>query len=281
MNRKIFSTALAFVTIAAIATPASAYDFIIYTQNLLRFGHGSKNANKCTYIDTQMGNVDVAIFQEVMVNSPTPTCTAVPGTVGWQTLGPFGNGSYKEYYMLMYRSTARTGGPTIAYSGNYANATASYMRPPVAWLLTVTPNGSSTPKSVLVGDFHTVWGKTVGGRRTEVTNAAGFYTGLKTQVFGTTAPPSGGYSVIIGGDWNLPTTDSGFGALGTAGAVTEPNLASSLTRAGAQSQPYDHFSHTPTMTLGNMTLYPPSASWVWWRQNVSDHLGVTAEVTLP
>src|SRR5258708_1490468 len=51
--------ALAVLVAVGAATPASAADFILYSQNLLRFGHGSKTATKCTELANKIGAVDV------------------------------------------------------------------------------------------------------------------------------------------------------------------------------------------------------------------------------
>ncbi|MGS0741511.1 hypothetical protein ACVBEF_06725 [Glaciimonas sp. GG7] len=235
-----------------------------------------------------MATVDITVLQEVMKevmvadSSGAPPCSVLPGSVGWVSMGPYGKNAYKEYYLTLYRTTPRVGGPTVAYANHAMQATPpdDYMRPPVALLFNITPDGSSIVKQVLIGNFHAVWGKTVSGRRAEVENVARFYTNLKTATFGNTPPPDAGHNIIIGGDWNMSASDPGFDHLKVAGAVIEPNLLSSLTRAGALSQPYDHFVHTPSVTLANAQVYP-ATEWVAWRNHVSDHLGITAEVTLP
>lgn len=279
--RKAPSPALACYLLAIFSTQAVAADFILYSQNLLRFGHGSKTATKCTALASRLASVDIGVLQEVMVNTTVSTCV-LPGSAAWQTLGPYGNGSYKEYYQVLYRTTPRTGGPTVAYANYYAEASpaSAYMRRPVAWLFDVTPAGASTAKKVLIGNYHAIWGKSVGGRRTEVGNVASFYTALKTIVFGTTSPPTGGYPVIIGGDWNMGATDSGFGNLSTAGAGIAPNVLTSLNRTGGLSQPYDHFVYTPNIALSN-TASTPTTGLPTFRSTVSDHLGIVTEVTLP
>ena len=288
MMRKMLRLALVILLSASIPTPVFAIDFIIYSQNLLRFGHGDKTANKCKELNIQMAVVDITFLQEVMTevmdadSTGVPPCSILPGSVGWVSMGPYGKSTYKEYYLTLYRTTPRNGGPTVAYANDAMQATpaSDYMRPPVALLFNITPSGSSIAKQVLIGNFHAVWGNTVAGRRAEVENVAKFYSSLKTATFGNTPPPDKGHNIIIGGDWNMSATDAGFDSLRAAGAVIEPNELSSLNRAGALSQPYDHFVHTPSMTLSNAQVYP-ATGWVAWRNNVSDHLGITAEVSLP
>ncbi len=261
---------------------AGAVDFVLYSQNTLHLGWGSKTTTKCTAFAGALTDVDIAVFQEVMVTaSPCPGTAPLPGAFTWNASGPYGRGSYREYYLFLYRNTVRAGGPTIAYTSTNAIAThtGNFMRPPIALLFNVrnvTPNGSPIIKQVWIGNYHAIWGKSIRDRRTEVGNVAPFFTLLRN----TCAPLP--CNVIIGGDWNLPLTDTGFTALRNAGAAGEPNTATSLTSAGALSQPYDHFLYSRGSTLVASTYPGPTGMpLLTWRTTVSDHLGIMADVTLP
>src|SRR6202035_1231365 len=133
----------------------------------------------------------------------------------------------------------------------------------------------------------------VGPREDEAKAAAPFFQSLRTD--GT--PPVGGWPTIIAGDWNLPITNSsgttvnaGFTWLAGQNAAGLPtNIATSLTRDGDDvSSPYDHIIYNVAtgppahgIPLPNVVRKPIlDTEWPTWRQNVSDHLGVQAEVTV-
>ncbi len=276
------------VALIAYTGNACAQDFILHTQNLLRFGQGStaNKTAKCTAISNASTTVDVIVIQELMQS--TYPCASVPAGFTWESYGPLGPPWYLEYYGFLWRNTQRPNGPTITDGGLYRSAGAGFMREPHATLLRIKPFGSSTTYPIWIGNFHAVWGQ--GGvkpRQAEATAAAGFFTYLKNSPIGSVSPPLVGFPVIIAGDWNLPArykngnTNPGFTALEAAGADIQPNVATSLSAGGVQSSPYDHFAYsTATLTIATPTLYPalPSA-WPNWRSSVSDHLGVRVGVT--
>lgn len=268
---------------------ASSADFIIYTQNLLRFGHGgaAKTQAKCDAVDRVSQRVDVIVIQEVMQQAYP--CASVPTGFTWESYGPLGASSYKEYYGFLWRHAARSGGPTITHGGYYMSAEPAYFaRPPHAILLNINPNGSTTTYYIWIGNIHSVFGSRVAERRAEATAAATFFSALKGAGTADISVPVGGFPVIIAGDWNLAVRNKsgklnpGFEALAAAGANIEPNIRTSLTSTGAPSSAYDHFAFTAAkITLSNITLYPDNSSdWPSWRGTVSDHLGVIAEVTV-
>ena len=251
--------------------PAWAFDFVLYSQNTLRFGHGSRLAEQCQAITNETATADIIVIQELMT-SGYPCLTllggAVPTDITFQPLGlgvpealrALGTTSYKEYYGFLYRSTTTpqsthpsvqylgrcqqggNGACTNPFTGNYA----VYVRPPTALFFQVT---TSTGRMihVWIGNMHSIYGKTVQGRRDEATEAKNFFQRLRAAtVTGATTPP-GGWPTIIAGDWNLPITSSsgtvnaGFTWLSGQNAAGLPtNIATSLTRAGEESSPYDH-----------------------------------------
>jgi len=266
------------------AAPVHAEDFILYSQNILRFGHGSRTATQCTAIGNYLPNIDIMLIQELMVSTTPCTASVLPGTYAWKALGPYGKGSYYEYYGFLYSSTARKNGPTIALGGQTANAIPGlYMRPPQGVLFKVTPNGSTTAKYVWIANFHLVWGSGgVGPRRAEATASAGFFSYMATLQDPSTSKPYSA-NVIIAGDWNLPTTDTGFTAYATSNPVgsVQQTAQTSLNRTGGLSQSYDHFVTSPTVTLSSVSTVGFTGNTPLWRQTVSDHLGIQAGVTLP
>lgn len=269
--------------------PARAADFVLYSQNLLRFGQGSRTATKCTAMTNAALGADIIIIQELM--TAAYPCGTAPTNFTFQSFGPLGTTSYKEYYGFLWRSTGSIGHPTVAYTSNYRQALQSdYMRPPAAMLFQVTT--SSVPAKVVyvwIANIHSVYGKTITPRRDEATEAGNFFQLLRTAVISGQT----NWNTIIAGDWNLPvrnsagTLDSGFDWLTARQASGEPaSTATSLTRAGGASSPYDHIIYNVVtsghgITLSNVQLNPLSnLNWPNWRRDVSDHLGVQAEVTI-
>lgn len=276
--------------LAFSAAAASAQDLIIYSQNLLRFGHGSRTATQCAAVGAHIPDVDIILIQELMVaTTPCANVNLIPGTYVWNAQGPYGRSSYKEYYGFLYSSTPRANGPKIVFTTTTASAgtTTQYMRPPQGLLFQVFPFDTSTNlpsttgKYLWVANAHLIWGgSSPVQRRAEATNVATFFTfmqGVQNATTGTAWTTN----VLIGGDWNLAATDTGFGALTTAGATIQPNVKTSLNPAGALSQPYDHFITSGTVTLSNIVTFQGAGSLPTWRTTVSDHLGIQAGVSLP
>ncbi|MEJ0024803.1 MAG: hypothetical protein WDN01_02145 [Rhizomicrobium sp.] len=292
--RAAFSIVVLLSSLAAGA-PACAADFVLYTQNLLRFGHGSRTANKCQAMENASASVDIILIQELMV--PAYPCTSVPAGFSFRGFGPLGTSSYKEYYGFLWRSTASTGHPVIAETSYSQQASQSvFIRPPTAMFFKVTTTAGKV-HYVWIGNMHSIFGKTVSGRQYEATQAGTFFQSLRGMTVGTQTPPTGGWATIVAGDWNLPITDSagttvnaGFTWLqaSTVNAWGLPtNTVTSLTRAGAGSSPYDHMLYNTLLTSGtgvtlsSVTLNPPNnTDWPNWRRDVSDHLGAGAEVTI-
>lgn len=290
MRLRVISTVFFAAAVLAFASiAASPADFIIYTQNLLHFGQGgaAKTQAKCDAVDTVSQSVDVIVIQEVMQQAYP--CASVPAGFSWEAYGPLGATTYKEFYGFLWRNTPRSGGPTIADGGYYLSAASgSFARPPHAILLSVTPHGKTTAYYMWIGNIHSVFGTSVSARRAEATATATFFSALQGTGAEDVSVPAGGFPVIIAGDWNLPARSKngklnpGFEALSTAGAGIEPNVPTSLNAAGSPSSAYDHFVFTAAkITLSNVMRHPANSSdWPSWRDTVSDHLGVVAEVTV-
>ncbi|MCC9622860.1 hypothetical protein LPB41_14290 [Thalassospira sp. MA62] len=285
-------------------TTARAYDFIIQSQNFLHLGWGGQNStnNKCDQIDNIIAEADVLVIQELM-KADYPCVGGVPAGYKWESYGPYGK-SYVEYYGFLYKSgTAHNGTTKIQSGGHYFKASnpADFIRPPVAIYLEVDPSPGSVPSkkyTIWIGNIHSIYGKTVGQRQKEAEQVRIFYNDLKNITnSGTSPPPGQTWPIIIAGDWNIPVTykngktNPGFDWLehNNNNADADPkDRATSLTAAGNPSSPYDHFIFSKsglgrTLTVNFKKVFPSGGAPVTgktWRQDVSDHLGIQAEVTL-
>jgi hypothetical protein len=262
MKKRRFArnVALSALVAGALLVPAWAQDLTIRSQNMLRFGHGTKGDTKCDALNEFVPEADVVLLQEAMVEDNF--CKVKPGAYQWRAMGPFGTQTYKEFYVFLIA----TGGtpPKLHFNKETAASRGSFIRTPTAVLLTVT-QGKSV-RQVWIGNFHAIWGKSVWERRAEAKGVGYFYEQLREK---------GKYEVIIGGDWNLPAKDIAeqIEAAGITENVTiAPDDPSSLTRKGEDSQPYDHFLVSPGLNSKAGVVQPKSK--LKWRQEVSDHLGV-------
>jgi Endonuclease/Exonuclease/phosphatase family len=279
-----FKLLLLGISAIVAAGQARAQDFTLHTQNLLHFGWGASTA-KCQQLDLIASQADIILVQELMTSAYP--CPSLPANFAWQAYGPYGPGTYREYYGFLVKTIPTQFGTQIqpvANSAQVANASV-FMRPPVAVRFRVSwVNGLKPPRDVWIANFHAVWGKNVGGRRAEATQVGNFYLSLRNVA----AAP-----VIVGGDWNLRASnargvvDPGFGWLADwrVRATIAPNDPTTLTAAGNPSSAYDHFVFTTgfpgqSVALNPIIRYPTAPNlWRYWRQNVSDHLGVAARVT--
>ena len=289
------ATALA-LALASLAVPAAAHaqSFTILTQNVLRFGHGSRLQTQCDAIDaaTTTANVDIIVLQEVMASGyPCLTANnnkgvngAIPTNFAYVTSGAKGRTSYIEYYGILYRTNQRNNQQiTLLGQDDALSTTATFMRPPYAAHFRVTDNSTTTAKScdVWIVDIHSIFGKTLLGRQQEAAAMESIFTALMALNTG---------SVIVAGDWNLPADDDdGFDWVGTNNAAIQPNVQTSLTAAGLPSSKYDHAINTSNSTTPpSVTISQTGGSWTYmggltgqqWRDNVSDHMGVIANVSL-
>ena len=281
------------LALAGLAVPAAAQaqSFTILTQNVLRFGHGSRLQAQCTAINTVSQSVDIIVLQEVMAagypclsaNNSKGVNGALPTDFAYATSGAKGRSSYIEYYGILYRTTKRNNQQiTLLEEDDALSTTTTFMRPPYAARFRVTDSSTSTAKScdVWIVDIHSIFGKKVSERQGEAAAMEGLYKTLMGRNKG---------SVIVAGDWNLPADDTtGFGWVSTNNALIQPNVLTSLTATGAPSSAYDHAINTsnsttpPSVTLSSIAVYYGGfgVTMPQWRANVSDHMGVTANVSL-
>lgn len=297
--RVLFLACAVLASTVGIVPAWAESDFVLYSQNLLRFGQGSNTTQKCQAIIDEAAVADIIVIQELMTAyypclTPAGSST-YPTGFSFLSFGPFGTSSYKEYYGFLWRNTSSGTHPKVEFQHNCIapdcqGSKSVFARPPTAMLFKVT----TTTKVfyIWIGNMHSVFGKTVAGRQIEASAAGDFFSVLRNWTYPAITPPAGGWPTIIAGDWNLPITDStntvtnpGFSWLTNQAAAGKPtNVATSLTRAGAASSPYDHILYnTATVTLSaQVTLNPPQpGQWPDWRQNVSDHLGVQVQVSVP
>jgi endonuclease/exonuclease/phosphatase family metal-dependent hydrolase len=278
-------------SLAALLHPAAAQaqSFTILTQNVLRFGHGSRLLNQCNAITAASASVDIIVLQEVMAsgypcltaNNKKGVNVAIPANFAYVTSAAKGRSSYVEYYGILYRTNQRNNQQiSLLGQNDTLSTTATFMRPPYAARFQVTDNSTTTPKScnVWVVDIHSIFGKTLAGRQGEAAAMRNVYLTLMAL---------GNGSVIVAGDWNLPANDAtGFGWVATNNAAIQPNVLTSLTATGAPSSPYDHAVNTsnsttpPSITLSSIATYYGGMTMAQWRNTVSDHMGVTANVAL-
>jgi endonuclease/exonuclease/phosphatase family metal-dependent hydrolase len=259
--------ALALALSLMMTAPLAAQTMVV-SQNCLHLGWGQKTVSKTNGIGAASLNVnaDVIVLQEVMPKGGYNGLGAIVtkmggiGTYTAQVGAPYGKGSYREMYGFITRKTFNAGAPV----GAPTNA-GSFSRPPNGVVVTVP----TTAKQFWAINYHAVFGKSIGIRQAEVRvmaqAAAGFISAQNLPV-------------VIGGDWNLPTTDGAFQPLKTAGFLLNPNDLSSLNPKGARSSAYDHFAWGNTATVANPKLLPALMTDQAWRTNVSDHLGIQCQV---
>lgn len=292
MRASAVRLALALVLAASLCPAAArAQSFVLLTQNVLRFGHGSRLLNQCNAITAASDSVDIIVLQEVMTNgypclsgnNSKGVNVPVPPNFAYLTSSAKGRSSYKEYYGILYRTNVRNNVQiTRLAEEDNLSTTATFMRPPYGARFQVrdtTATGRSC--NVWIVNIHSIFGKNVSDRRDEAAAMRTVYLNLKARDTS---------SVIVAGDWNLPADDAtGFGWVGTNNAAIQPNVYTSLTTTGAPSSAYDHAITTlNTSTPPTITITQPAAGWTYtgtytmpnWRKDVSDHMGVRANVSL-
>jgi endonuclease/exonuclease/phosphatase family metal-dependent hydrolase len=277
------------LVLAAPLCPAAVQgqSFVLLTQNVLRFGHGKRLKTQCEAIATAALTADIIVLQEVMkpgypcigTNNSKDVDLPLPPGFRYETSGAKGKSSYKEYYGILYRTTVGNN-VTIAWDSTadaFVNSD-KFMRPPYAVRFRVTDAAAvgGQPCKVWIVNFHAVFGETIGGRRDEAKQMKTVYTTLRG------IDPL----VIMAGDWNLPANDEAFGWVGAANNATiQPIFATSLTADGVPSSAYDHLvypsnANPPSVIITPATAYMGTRQGLDWRTNVSDHMGVRANVTL-
>jgi endonuclease/exonuclease/phosphatase family metal-dependent hydrolase len=257
------SLMLSLMLSAAIAAQTK-----VVSQNCLHLGWGQRTASKAAGIAgaSSAVNVDVMVLQEVMPKGGYLGLVDIVknlgglGTYTAQVGAAYGKGSYRETYGFITRATYSAGAPVAAPT----NA-GSFSRPPTGVVVTVPANAAQ----FWLLDYHAVFGKNAGLRQAEVVvmaQAAAGFTGVQNL------------PVLIGGDWNLPTTDPAFQALTNAGFGLGPNVLTSLNPGGTRSSAYDHFAWKPGTSANSAQIMPALMSDAAWRTNVSDHLGIVCRV---
>jgi hypothetical protein len=266
------------VTLALLLLAGTAHgqSFSLASLNCLHLGWGKQTyqQNKATILGNVFGQYDVIILQEVMARADVGSVT--PGShynIVTATQGP---GSYKEAYAFLLRTTI----PVAPLNTYFTTNVAGFSRPPAGVL--VGAGGQCT----WVVDYHAVFGSSIGVRRAEVANMQQVYQSFQ----GTTVNGSTCNRVVIGGDWNLAANDQVFQNLYAHGWLinVQPNTQTSLKRNGTLSQPYDHFLWDTAVTgvggaqlVTNAQVIPvptPPGSGQGWRNQVSDHLGISCNV---
>jgi hypothetical protein len=247
---------------------ASAAQTTVVSQNCLHLGWGQKTASKVAgiYAASNKVNADVMVLQEVMPKGGAQALADIvvkfggPGTYT-SVVGPaHGKGSYREFYGFIARNTFVMGGVTST-----TNAAGVFARPPDG--VTIAPPSGKAQFWAI--NYHAVFGKNIGIRQTEVRQMAAVAAAFnKVKALAT----------VIGGDWNLPTTDGAFTPLTGAGYTVNPNVLTSLNPQGVRSSAYDHFAWNAAAAVANEQLLPPLMTDASWRTNVSDHLGIQCRV---
>ncbi len=266
--------------VAWVAAPVSAATLTITSQNCLHLGWAS-TANKTTALTAAFAHSDIVLLQEVMAQANVASVAGAPGTftilpvaqAPWPVGALKGSSSYKEAYVFMVRS-----GLTVSPVLDYPDPNNDFSRPPSGILV---KTGADATWFV---DYHAVFGKSKRTRQAEVARMADVYTWYQGRVVnGHTYP-----RVVIGGDWNLPVEDPAFGPLEAAGTdmYFDPQTPTSLKSNGGLSSPYDHFVWDEgLLDMGdcevvNPTTINPTYTRQYWRDYVSDHLGIACDLVI-
>lgn len=252
----------------ALASPAAA-QFSLASQNCLHLGQGGAayQQNKETILRGVFGAHDVVILQEVMSQANVGNVT--PGSHYFLATAVQGPSTYKEAYAFLVRTGLSVAGNTTVITN-----VAGYSRPPAGILLGA--GGAWT----WVIDYHAVYGNSIRVRRSEVGRTQAVYQGFQTLLVNGQPFPR----AVMGGDWNLGAQDQVFQqfAIGGWPISVLPAARTSLKRNGGLSQPYDHFLWDTTVVNVGATqviaVPNPPGSTLGWRQQVSDHLGISAMV---
>jgi len=291
------SRALLFVIAFCICGSAVAQELKVRSQNFLHLGWGTATvkANKCSALSEMMKASDVIVVQELMQNTdPCSTQTTANNFTFIANTTALGNSSYKEHYGFYITNKKTAYNTTVKYTNDIVAATGKFERKPHAIALEVADQGTppGPTRYIWVGNIHSIFGKRVKQRYDEATEAKNFYNQLRAAKIKGAAPTApAGWPVIIAGDWNIPvkksngTYTTGFSWLGAATnpALGTPEIApTSLSAKAKRVSAYDHFIYSSlTLALGSISVErsPGYTTDLDWRQKVSDHLGIVAEVT--
>lgn len=305
---RLVGSLIALTSLVILSTGASA-DFTLFSQNALHLGYNSKAVNnyipnKYDYFKRNISNrYDLVLYQEVMRQAdpaqviqgavqsyPTPQMIAANG---WLRKG---TDRYKEAYLTTYD-------PGNINLHCYVNLTnqdfqpyggTELIRPPDLMLIS---SNKQNARRTWIMNFHAIFGDGPNDRVDEATAIRGFI--LADLV---TTAPNNLYNacpgnqpidrVIIAGDWNL-TDQELRGVFAAPFNVTVAGLTS-ITPDGHGSSNYDHFVGHNVAFNGAARIFNPAdaqlpvqpgqcsqqngGQYCWFRENVSDHLGVYVNV---
>lgn len=259
---------------------ASADTLTITSQNCLHLGWAA-SANKTTALTAAFAHSDIVLLQEVMAQANVATVAGPPGTfkilpaaqAPWPAGTLKGSSSYKEAYVFLVESSLPVT-PVL----NYPDPNNDFSRAPSGILV---KTGADPTWFV---NYHAVFGKSKRTRQAEVARMADVYVWYQNAVVsGQTYP-----RVVIGGDWNLPVEDAAFDPLAAAGSdmYFDPQTPTSLKSNGGLSSPYDHFVWDEgLLDMGDCevvdpTTINPTYTTKYWRDWVSDHLGIACDLVI-
>ncbi len=256
------------LALAALLAPASAAaQLTVGSFNTLHLGQGpvAYQTNKQAILKNLFAGYDVVLLQEVMAQANLGNVT--PGSHFFVATAVQGPTTYKEAYAFLVRTSLSVAGNAAVLTG-----VGGYARPPAGVL--VNQGGTWT----WFIDYHAVYGRSLSARRNEVSRWPAVYQGFQTLVVNGAQFPR----AVMGGDWNLGAGDPAFTAVNPGTFSVQPTTKTSLKRNGGLSQPYDHFlwdTAAVTVTATQVVAPPnPPGSTLGWRQQISDHLGISAIV---
>lgn len=268
--RRCAAMLLTLLALTALAPPAQAGSFKLLSQNTLHLGWRGHD-EKLPRLRQAFTGYDVILLQEVMRDAPVGAVVPTLGSYVFATTPLKGSSTYKEAYVFIIRRE-------ITYTPfDPPNLESDFSRPPAGVLLHLDKT------SIWVVNYHAVYGKRKAERQREVRKMADIYTSFQSHLIGGRAHPR----VILAGDWNLPGRDPAFADLRSKGMNMQvlPDAPTSLKTNGAPSQAYDHFVWDQNLvSLNNCrvvqaTAVDPNCNGRCWRSRVSDHLGVTCDVS--
>jgi hypothetical protein len=257
----------------SICAGVHADSITLVSQNTLHYGWGATNPNricgadcmtKATSLVYNIKLGDVTVMQEIM----PPAQNSLLTTGGCTTCSyaeslSYGNGFYKERYLFVITDPLKVTPVGAVIECSTTGANCSFSRPPAALKVQV----ASSTKTLVVVDFHAIWGRSQSQRIAEAQRIPALATALAG---------SGNLPVVVAGDWNL-TVDEVTAAASCATTCAAPDGLTTLNPKGNPSSSYDHF-YTVNVTGVTTTpaVIPANVGNATWRSTVSDHLGVRA-----
>jgi endonuclease/exonuclease/phosphatase family metal-dependent hydrolase len=248
----------------------------VVSQNTLHFGWGSTNPDrtcdaKCqTKVTSLVANIklgDVTVMQEIMPKAQSALLTQGGCTTcGYAESQSYGTGFYKERYLFVISDPKKVLPVGGVVECSATGAGCNFSRPPAAVKVQV----ASSTKSLVVVDFHAIWGRSQSLRIAEASHMPALVNALS----GT-----GNLPVVVGGDWNL-TVNEIKSAAACPAVCAAPDGLTTLNPQGNPSSSYDHF-YTKNVTGVSKApaVIPANVGNSTWRSMVSDHLGVIAGFT--